>query len=775
MARETVRLMNNLIDHTGQHISLWHWQRDLVPALHPAGAQGLTDSQMKVEDLDLVIGVFWSTLGTPVFGAESGTVHELELAWESWRSRGRPDVLLFFSRAKVDPQGPAEALREMVRLAEFRRRIPAEQSFKDFDSLDDFRDRLSRALGTWFGTRKAARRSPSNGLFAAPELLDSIPRLMVTRRLGQVVDSSSVVVVEGLSGVGKTYVVANLVKERRSTSTCLWYDMPAGGTLDELLSGLPDEWLFDALSLESRCKLLVSQLRMNSTVLVIDNVERGEPGTLRPLLEVAGRAGAPATVILISPTFQDLSGVRHFFVRGLARADTEALLVRRDVHLREYLLDQLMEKTEGLGLAVDLFATLIKVLGHDPVELLENTLMNQQVVEDWFQRIVSTLSPAQVELLTFLSLAETGFGNEVIKAGLSLLARIDRSSAFDALRRLYLVQRHRGTEWRVHQFVAAQLDRRLSDGRRRKLCMALARVHLAHVPQTASTKWSRASFARALHACRDQQRAGRLAESAKLLERMAAAAKKFGHYESFAALADEQLRLDSKADPWLVYHLAHCLLIIGEERRAAGLIEEALTDELDGNTALALTRLLAEALVETGANAEAEARLAAALEHSERRAKRATVQHARGTMARLLTLNGKLGDAMTLAQRNLVNSHKNDDPLAGAIALTHIGRIHRFRDEIAEAERNILQARDLFLDVRNDRGVGWTNEELSRLKLRQGNRAAAGRCVLEALRIRSAAGENTAEYREYLEDMLAALGDDPGLARQLDQELLRVG
>lgn len=777
VARETVALMNNMIEYTGERISLWHWERDLIPALHPGGAQGLTDSHMKPEELDLVIGVFWSRLGTPVFGSDSGTVHELELAWQGWRSRGRPDVLLFFSHAKVDPQLPEAALLEMARLAAFRRRVPAEQSVKDFESLDEFRDQLSRALGTWIGTRRVARRKPvTNGLFAIPELLDSIPRLRVNQRLGQLIESSSVVVVEGLSGVGKTHVVANLVKDRYSASTCLWYDMPSAGTLDELLSSLPPEWLSATLSLESRCKQLVSQLRMDGTVLVIDNVERGDPGTLRPLLEVAGRAGAPATVILISPAFQDLPGVRHFFVRGLARVDTEKLLLRRDIHLSEYLLDQLMEKTEGLGLAVDLFATLITVLGHDPAELLTNVLMDQQIVEDWFQRIVSALSSGQNDLLTLLSLAETGFSDEVVKAGLNLVPKSDRPSAFEALRRLYLVQRHRGTQWRVHQFVAMQLERRLSEGRRRKLCAALARVHLAHVPRAAGGKWSRASFARALRACRDLQRAGRFIDSAALLQRMAAAAKKYGHYESFAALADDQLKLNPvAADPWLVYHLAHCLLIIGEAGRAAVLVKDALHSDLDENTSLALVRLLAEALIETGANAEAEARLAAALDRSGRSAKRTTVSHARSTLARLLTLNGKLVDAMTLAERNLVESHKVDDPLAGAIALTHIGRLHRMLGDLGGAERNLVRALELFRDTRNERGVGWTNEELSRLKLQQRNRAAAGRCVAEALRIRSAAGENTVEYREYLQDMRAALVDDPGLTRQLEQELLRVG
>jgi hypothetical protein len=47
---------------------------------------------------DVLIAVFWRWFGTPVNGAGSGTQSEIERAIESWKSRGAPEIMLFFRK-----------------------------------------------------------------------------------------------------------------------------------------------------------------------------------------------------------------------------------------------------------------------------------------------------------------------------------------------------------------------------------------------------------------------------------------------------------------------------------------------------------------------------------------------------------------------------------------------------------------------------------------------------------------------------------------------------
>jgi hypothetical protein len=44
------------------------------------GPQGLIDERMKIDEADVVIGIFWKRFGTPTSNAASGTEHELRRA-----------------------------------------------------------------------------------------------------------------------------------------------------------------------------------------------------------------------------------------------------------------------------------------------------------------------------------------------------------------------------------------------------------------------------------------------------------------------------------------------------------------------------------------------------------------------------------------------------------------------------------------------------------------------------------------------------------------------
>jgi hypothetical protein len=80
----------------GCRLSLWRWEIDARPGMHLEGLQGLIDELMDIEDIDVVVGLFWKRFGTPTGEAASGTEHELRRAWAAWRERGRPEVMVYF-------------------------------------------------------------------------------------------------------------------------------------------------------------------------------------------------------------------------------------------------------------------------------------------------------------------------------------------------------------------------------------------------------------------------------------------------------------------------------------------------------------------------------------------------------------------------------------------------------------------------------------------------------------------------------------------------------
>ena len=124
----------------GYVLKVWLWETDAEPGLHEEGTQGKIDEGMQMNDVDVVIGIFWKRFGTPTGDAQSGTEHELRKAWASWRKRRRPDVLIYFSRqpaASETPETSAEH-EQRLRVKRFRDDLPKEQVWSSYDDPHHF-------------------------------------------------------------------------------------------------------------------------------------------------------------------------------------------------------------------------------------------------------------------------------------------------------------------------------------------------------------------------------------------------------------------------------------------------------------------------------------------------------------------------------------------------------------------------------------------------------------------------------------------------------------
>jgi hypothetical protein len=68
----------------------------------------LIDERLRIEDSDVLVGVFRGRFGTPVSDADSGTEHEIRRAIGAWRTKGAPQVMLYFGDAPYQPACPAD-------------------------------------------------------------------------------------------------------------------------------------------------------------------------------------------------------------------------------------------------------------------------------------------------------------------------------------------------------------------------------------------------------------------------------------------------------------------------------------------------------------------------------------------------------------------------------------------------------------------------------------------------------------------------------------------
>jgi len=79
------RVNSNTAERLGLILRLGRWETDTYPGFHVDGPQGLVDSILKIEDCDILIGIFWKRFGTPTPDGKTGTEHgfsyEISFKW----------------------------------------------------------------------------------------------------------------------------------------------------------------------------------------------------------------------------------------------------------------------------------------------------------------------------------------------------------------------------------------------------------------------------------------------------------------------------------------------------------------------------------------------------------------------------------------------------------------------------------------------------------------------------------------------------------------------
>jgi hypothetical protein len=92
-----------------------------------------------VDSCDLLVGVFWTRIGTPTGNADSGTLEEIERVAKA----GKP-VMLYFSRVGADPEHLD--LAQLARLKTFKEATYPNALTESFKSQIEFRDKLAKQL-----------------------------------------------------------------------------------------------------------------------------------------------------------------------------------------------------------------------------------------------------------------------------------------------------------------------------------------------------------------------------------------------------------------------------------------------------------------------------------------------------------------------------------------------------------------------------------------------------------------------------------------------------
>jgi hypothetical protein len=129
----------------GVRLEAVRWETDTYPGFNADGPQGLIDPILRIQDSEVLIGIFWRRFGTPTMGAASGTEHEFRVAYEAWKQNGRPHVMVYFNQKPYTAQSK-EDTDQWGRVLEFKSTFPQEGLWSPYKGITQFEKLLRTHL-----------------------------------------------------------------------------------------------------------------------------------------------------------------------------------------------------------------------------------------------------------------------------------------------------------------------------------------------------------------------------------------------------------------------------------------------------------------------------------------------------------------------------------------------------------------------------------------------------------------------------------------------------
>ena len=156
-------LNRGIAEDRGLQLELGRWETDAYPGFHPEGPQGLIDPILKIVDCDILIGIFYKRFGTPTGDSKSGTEHEFKTAFEAWKAKGSPQVMVYFNQLASTPKTKVET-DQWGLVLEFQENFPKEGLWWPYEGKDDFVKLVRNHLTNFIRAKFPLQRpTPSRG------------------------------------------------------------------------------------------------------------------------------------------------------------------------------------------------------------------------------------------------------------------------------------------------------------------------------------------------------------------------------------------------------------------------------------------------------------------------------------------------------------------------------------------------------------------------------------------------------------------------------------
>lgn len=181
-----------------------------------------------LDKCDLLVGVFWTRIGTPTTEYASGTVEEIEKHIES----GKPAMLYFSSQPVAMDTVDIEQVQE---LKKFKESCQSRSLYEDYDSHSDFKEKFYRHIQLKLNDHPLFKDIEPNSIGEVVESNTQLPSLTIEARLllkeASADDHGSIIHARYIGGTNIQTNGKNLIPSNEQREIAKWES-----ALEELLN-----------------------------------------------------------------------------------------------------------------------------------------------------------------------------------------------------------------------------------------------------------------------------------------------------------------------------------------------------------------------------------------------------------------------------------------------------------------------------------------------------------------------------------------------------------
>ncbi|MGZ8910678.1 MAG: DUF4062 domain-containing protein [Methylococcaceae bacterium] len=138
IAVRVIQEWNDLYSHSRKVVLLpLRWETHTAPEFGTRPQEVI--NRAIVDQCDLLVGIFWTRIGTPTGKAESGTLEEIERV-----GKAAKPIMLYFSKVPIDPE--SIDLQQNETLKQFKSKTYPKGLVESYKSIIEFRDKFAKQL-----------------------------------------------------------------------------------------------------------------------------------------------------------------------------------------------------------------------------------------------------------------------------------------------------------------------------------------------------------------------------------------------------------------------------------------------------------------------------------------------------------------------------------------------------------------------------------------------------------------------------------------------------